>query len=186
MKNINKNYVITFACGLILTSAFALAKPTLASEITSENVVFLINKERLFYGDEPVVVDPELQKAADLKSSDMITRNYFEHYAFGLSPWDFIHAAGYDYLYAGENLAMSFDTSEGMVNAWMNSPAHRANILNPDFQDLGVGVVKGAYTENGTKEQTIMVTNMFARRKPAIVVFFEDFGQRIASIFGSR
>lgn len=144
-----------------------------ASEITSGNVLKLINNERASRGIPKLQENPDLDHAAVLKTKDMLNRNYFEHYAYGLAPWDFIHISGYDYLYAGENLAMDFHTSEGMVNAWMNSAAHRDNILNPDFTETGLGVVKGEFEENGSYKSTVMVTNMFGRKKPAILKAFD-------------
>lgn len=149
------------------------AERIFASEINSNNVYYLINQERMSRGLPKLNLDPELSQAAGLKSKDMLNRNYFEHYAFGLSPWDFIKLSGYNYLYAGENLAMDFNTSEGMVKAWMNSPTHRDNILNPDYTDTGVGVIKGEYNENGSMKSTVIVSNMFGRKKPAIVKVFD-------------
>ena len=113
----------------------------------------------------------------------MLNRNYFEHFAYGLTPWDFMKKANYNYLYAGENLAMNFQTSEGMVNAWMNSPLHRANILNPDYNEMGLGIVKGAYTENNKTQETIIVDNMFGRQKPVILDFFDNFIAKVTAIF---
>ncbi|MFA6963960.1 MAG: CAP domain-containing protein [Patescibacteria group bacterium] len=154
-----------------------------ASDITSQNVLLLVNKERIDRGLIPLRENQNLANAAAAKSTDMINRNYFDHYAFGLTPWDFILSYDYNYLSAGENLAMDFETSEGVVNAWMKSSSHRANILNPDFQDLGVGVVKGAYiTETGSHE-TKMVTQMFGRHKSVIVQAFDDIVSAFQNIF---
>ena len=148
---------------------FVSTSLSFASPITSENLINLINQERTSRNIAPLSSNDELNNAADLKSNDMINRDYFDHYAFGLSPWDFISNSGYDYLYAGENLAMDFQTSEGMVNAWMNSTEHRENILNPNFTDIGIGVVKGEYTENDKTRDTVVVTNIFGRQKPPIL-----------------
>lgn len=144
-----------------------------ASPITTQNVLDGINQQRTNRGLPKFAINPDLTNAANLKSKDMINRNYFEHFAFGMTPWDFIKNAGYNYLYAGENLAMDYNTSEGMVSAWMNSPAHKDNILNPDFQDAGIGIVKGEYIENGAVHSTTMVTNMFGRKKPVILKIFD-------------
>ncbi|MEK9156350.1 MAG: CAP domain-containing protein [Patescibacteria group bacterium] len=141
-----------------LADAFALT-------ITQENIVHLINTRRESEGLQPLRISVELNLAANRKSKDMIKRNYFDHYAYGLRPWDFISTAGYDYQAAGENLAMNFNTAEGVVRAWMNSPAHRDNILNPEFSDLAVGVVRGVFSEGGVDRNTTMVTNMFGQKK---------------------
>ncbi len=184
MKNkITKKIILTFAA-LLLT--FTTTSHIFASDITVENVTYLINKERSYYGLPPLKSDPDLNHAAKMKSRDMLNRNYFEHYALGLTPWDFINNAGYKYLYAGENLAMDFATSEGMFKAWMNSDLHRDNILNPNFEDMGIGVIKGAYTENGTQHETVIVTNMFGTKKPPIVDFFNKIINNISFLFGLK
>ncbi|MCL5411074.1 MAG: CAP domain-containing protein [Patescibacteria group bacterium] len=150
-----------------------------ASAINTDNVLNLLNQERLERGLPKLVLDSDLDNAANLKSRDMVNRDYFEHFAFGSTPWDFIKNSGYKYLYAGENLAMDFNTSEGMVNAWMNSPAHRENILNPEFRDVGVGIIKGEFSDNKGNHNTIMVTNMFGRKKPTIVKIFDFITQNL-------
>ena len=155
----------TAAIAVVLFANFSFAKIASASDITPDNVNYLINQERIYYGLSPLKDDSRLDSAALQKSTDMISRNYFEHYAYGLTPWDFIHNSQYDYSSASENLAMNFDTAEGMVNTWMQSPTHRANILNPNFTDSGIGIVKGAST-NGNSDY--VVTNMFGRQKPLI------------------
>lgn len=171
--------------GMLSTVVIFSATPVFASQINKENVLFLLNHERIYYGLSPLKDDTELDSAATMKSKDMSNRNYFEHYAYGLTPWDFIHNAGYNYLYAGENLAMNFDTAEGMVNAWMDSPAHRANILNPDYTDTGLGIVKGA-TYSSAANEPVIVTNMFGRKKPAIVEAFNKVIENIAYLFSWR
>lgn len=170
----------------ILVAAFVFAgfpKNAFASDITAENLTYLVNKERIYYGLAPLKVDPDLSSAAKNKSKDMLNRNYFEHYAFGLTPWNFIKSSGYNYLYAGENLAMDFQTSEGMVSAWMNSPLHRKNILSEDYEDVGFGVVKGVYYENGSAKETTIVTNMLGRKKPFIVEVFNRILNNIQTLF---
>jgi hypothetical protein len=169
-----------FALSFTLVS---MAPRALASDITVENVTYLLNQERIFNGLSPFSIDEDLGHAAKNKSKDMLNRNYFEHYAYGLAPWDFINNAGYKYLYAGENLAMDFQTSEGMVNAWMNSPLHRKNILSEDYEDIGIGVVKGVYVENGQEKETIIVSNMFGRKKPIIVEIFNKIIDNIQILF---
>lgn len=129
----------------------------------------------------PLETSDLLTDAALNKSRHMILNNYFEHYAYGLTPWSFIINSGYDYAIAGENLAMGFSSAEGVVDAWMDSPSHRANLLNPDYQDIGVGVVKGEFTENGETKNITMTTEMLAKPKPIITRIFD----RINDVFNS-
>ena len=74
----------------------------------------------------------------------MLAKGYWAHFApDGTSPWSFFLSFGYKYRYAGENLARDFQDAPSAVNAWMNSPSHRENILNPNYRDIGIGVVEG-------------------------------------------
>jgi len=168
----------------LLLSLFALyATLAMAAPITAENVEDLVNEERTSRGISPLNVNQSLDDAAQKKSADMIGRNYFDHYAYGLTPWAFISNENYDYLYAGENLAMDFNTAEGMVSAWMASSSHRKNILNPDFSEIGVGVVKGEFIDNSGQRETEMVTNLFATRKPAVIRLFDNVVEKLKNIF---
>jgi uncharacterized YkwD family protein len=103
----------------------------------------LVNQERLKAGLKPLAVDYRLVRLARLKSQDMVDKGYFGHYSstYG-SPFDMMKGAGVQYRYAGENLAGA-PTVARAHSALMNSPGHRANILNPDFTHVGIGVVSG-------------------------------------------
>jgi uncharacterized protein YkwD len=169
MKSHNNKIKYIQTAAISIAILFSFTVKVLAADITIESVYYDLNKERTDRGLSSLSINPDLANAARLKSKDMINRHYFEHYAFGLTPWDFMKISGYNYLYAGENLAMDFATSEGMTKAWMNSPAHKENILNPDFKEVGIGVVKGTYTENGKAHETVMVTTMFGTQKPKIL-----------------
>lgn len=182
-KNKDKKSLYPKRLMLVLIVLFSFWGHAFASTIDLENVENSINQERSARGLTKLKIDPNLNNAANAKSKDMINRNYFEHYAFGLTPWDFIKQSGYNYLYAGENLAMDFSTSEGMMSAWMNSSLHRENVLNPDYTDMGIGIVKGEYTENGVTHSTTMVTNMFGRKKPFIIKAFDYLTQNIFHLF---
>jgi len=101
-----------------------------------------------------------LASAAHQKAEDMFRKNYWSHYApDGTTPWDFILGSGYKYEYAGENLAKNFLFSQGVVDAWMNSPSHRENILRSEYSEVGLAVVNGVL--NG--EQTTLVVQTFAK-----------------------
>jgi hypothetical protein len=97
----------------------------------------------------------------------MIVRNYWSHNTpEGNSPWTFITKAGYQYLKAGENLAYGFLTSAGVVTGWMNSTAHRANVLDATFKDVGFGIASGPNYQGG--ENTVVVA-MYGQAAPSIV-----------------
>jgi hypothetical protein len=87
-----------------------------------------------------------LTQAAQLKADDMATNSYYAHISpDGKSPLYWLQAVGYKYLNAGENLVIDRNTSEEAVDAWMNSPDHRENILRPQFTEVGIGVASGVY-----------------------------------------
>ncbi|MFF4353478.1 sigma-70 family RNA polymerase sigma factor [Streptomyces sp. NPDC001530] len=112
---------------------------------TVAQVVALVNKERAAAGCGPLKEDAQLEKAAQGHSDDMAARNFFEHTnPDGADPGQRITAAGYRWSTYGENIAQGQQTPEAVMDSWMNSPGHRANILNCSFKDIGVGVHRGS------------------------------------------
>ncbi|WP_369394966.1 sigma-70 family RNA polymerase sigma factor [Streptomyces sp. CG1] len=110
----------------------------------ADQVVALVNKERSAAGCGPLTENPQLQKAAQGHSDDMAARHFFDHTnPDGMDPGQRITAAGYQWSTYGENIAQGQQTAAAVMNSWMNSPGHRANILNCSFKDIGVGVHKG-------------------------------------------
>ena len=110
-----------------------------------EKEVFdLINKQRTQNGLSPLKENSELQRVARIKAQDMVNNNYFSHTSptYG-SPFDMMKSFKISYNTAGENIAGNSSNSSA-VTAWMNSPGHRANILNGSFNQTGIGVVKGS------------------------------------------
>jgi uncharacterized protein YkwD len=116
----------------------------LANSYTREQVMSAVNKERTTRGLPPLIQNIKLDSSAQAKADDMANLGYFSHISPTNKKWsDFIKEADYDYIIAGENLANGFDTIDQMVQAWMNSPSHRENILNKDVQDTGIGISYG-------------------------------------------
>ncbi|MDT0568354.1 CAP domain-containing protein [Streptomyces sp. DSM 3412] len=106
-------------------------------------VLLLVNEERAKAGCQPVAANSDLAKLAEAFSEDMALRGFFDHTdPDGSDPWDRAAALGITGL-GGENIARGQATAEAVMEAWMNSPGHRANILNCDFKTLGVGVHLG-------------------------------------------
>ena len=110
-----------------------------------KSIVQLVNKERAAVGLNALTENADLDKVATLKSQDMVNLNYFDHTSptYG-SPFDMITQFGIPYSYAGENIAYGQTSPEDVMNGWMNSPGHKANILNSNFTQIGVGVAKKA------------------------------------------
>ena len=90
----------------------------------------------------------------------MFGENYWAHNSpSGKTPWDFIIGAGYKYLYAGENLAKNFSDSDGVVQAWMESPSHRENLMRSQYDEIGFAIVNGRLEG----EETTLVVQMFGK-----------------------
>ncbi len=121
--------------------------PTLDEEVLNfENeVVTLVNNIRVNYGLKPLLINWQLARVARYKSMDMHDNKYFSHTSptYG-SPFDMIRAFNIKFSHAGENIAMGYKSPKDVVDAWMKSPGHKANILNENFTQIGVG-----YVENG-------------------------------------
>lgn len=107
-----------------------------------KKVVELVNAERAKYGLSPLTLSAELCAGARVKSQDMAQNNYFSHNSptYG-SPFDMMKQFGITYRSAGENIAKGYSTPEAVVNGWMNSEGHRANILDSGYTTIGVGYV---------------------------------------------
>lgn len=140
--------------------------PSLAA-IQSAFLVDLANEDRADLGLKQLAINDKLVVAAGLKASDMATKSYFAHVSpEGKTPWYWIQQAGYSYIYAGENLAVNFDDSEDVERAWMNSPTHKANIINTKYTEIGIATSEGVY--KGKK--TTFVVQMFGTQRPKSVV----------------
>lgn len=142
-----------------------------ASAITNDTVFSLTNSSRIEYSLKALTVNSQLTKAAQNKANDMLAKQYFAHVSpDGHNPWYWIKNTGYNYLAAGENLAVDFTQAESVETAWMNSPGHRANILNPNFEEIGVGISHGTFEGH----DTIFVVQMFGTpASPAVKTLAE-------------
>jgi hypothetical protein len=115
-----------------------------AANISPAEVVRLTNERRAANGLSALTQNSQLDSAALAKGNDMLAKGYWAHFApDGTSPWTFFTNFGYKYRYAGENLARDFSNPADAVNAWMNSPTHKDNILNANYREIGIGVVEG-------------------------------------------
>jgi hypothetical protein len=118
--------------------------PVFASEITPSKVIKLVNTARQKEGLAPLVQNDTLMQIATDKLNDMIKNEYFAHTSpTGKTPWSWFVREKYDYQYAGENLAINFTSAEEQQKAWMESPTHRKNILNVNYQEIGVAFGAG-------------------------------------------
>jgi uncharacterized YkwD family protein/spore coat assembly protein SafA len=113
-----------------------------------QKVIDLVNQQRAYNGLQALKANWELCRVARYKSQDMIDKRYFSHQSptYG-SPFRMMESFGIRFSAAGENIAYGQRTPQEVMNGWMNSPGHRSNILNPTYNQIGVGVAKAS---NGT------------------------------------
>lgn len=111
----------------------------------------LANKDRLMAGASELSWSKTLEDAAKLKAEDMSKNGYFAHTSpTGITPWHWLSQVDYNFVYAGENLAIDFTESENVENAWLNSPKHRENIMNQNFTEIGIATTEGVYNGRST------------------------------------
>ncbi len=150
---------------IICLASFAFPSAAEFSTITVNRIIELTNEERVAEGLAPLKHNSVLDMSAKLKAEDMLTNDYFAHNSpDGINPWHWFREADYNYTYAGENLAMNFIEAEDAMQAWMNSPTHKENIMSPDYEDIGIAVVVG--TIDGYK--TTLVVQHFGKTYTAI------------------
>jgi len=156
-----KLFVVPILSIFVLFLIFTPASVAFASPITKTNIIQITNQERVRAGLPILYPNYRLNLAAQNKANDMLANSYWEHYHNGKTPWDWMKEANYEFTAAGENLAIDFFETEPMVQAWMDSPTHRQNIINPNFRGIGVGIAKGYFRDH----QTIIVVQMFGKPK---------------------
>ena len=149
-----------------------------ATDITVEKILYYTNQKRKENGLPPLKLNKKLSEAAKAKALDMFAKNYWSHYApDGKTPWEFILSAGYEYEYAGENLAKNFMFSKDVVEAWMRSKTHRENILKKEYTDIGLAVVNGVL--NG--EETTLVVQLFGKPFPKVQAKKTNFIKQVSA-----
>ena len=159
MKTKNKNININ-KIGFIIALFFTLVNTgqeniALGASISTGEMINLTNNSRTEAGLHSLLVNEKLMEAARKKADDMFEFQYFDHNSpSGLTPWDFIRSTGYDYKYAGENLAIDFVTAASAHRALMESSSHRENILNSKYTEIGIVAIEGTF--NGNKSIIIV------------------------------
>lgn len=114
------------------------------SNITPAALLASTNDERRSNNLEPLILNDRLNNAATEKANDMLSKGYWSHDSpDGTKPWAWVEKNSYSYQEAGENLAKNFTTAGSTISAWMNSPTHRENVLNPNYQEVGFATVDG-------------------------------------------
>ncbi|MEA2097623.1 MAG: CAP domain-containing protein [Patescibacteria group bacterium] len=152
-KSINK---ISFVVALFFALAGLLQESTaLGASISAVEMINLTNNSRMEAGLHSLSMNEKLTEAAKEKANDMFEFQYFDHNSpSGLTPWDFIKSTGYNYRYAGENLAIDFVTATSVHSALMESSSHRENILNSNYTEVGIVAIEGIF--DGSKSIIIV------------------------------
>jgi len=146
----------------LISLTLALPSTSFFSAIAADRLVSLINQERQARNLSALSLNASLNSVAGLKVNDMLAKDYFDHTSpSGISPWYWFKQIGYNYALAGVNLAMGFTETDAVFQAWMNSPSHRDNILNPNFKEMGLAV-KSGQIQSHADTLTVLV---FGRQK---------------------
>lgn len=149
-----------------ITLVLNLPQNIFFADITKSVLENFINQARQTTGLAPLSANEKLDQVAQLKAENMIQNQYFSHTSpSGITPWYWFSKVGYKYKYAGENLAIGFFDSREVYEAWLNSPSHKANILNPNYKEVGTAVMTGFGPNN-----TIVVVQEFGSQLQEVVV----------------
>lgn len=128
-----------------------------STDVNSTNLLNDTNAARTRSGQSELKLNSALNAAAQAKAQDMASRDYWSHISpEGNAPWKFIDEAGYGYQKAGENLAYGFSGSDEVINGWLNSATHKANLLDSTYQDVGFGIVNSPDYQ-GKGPETVVV-----------------------------
>ncbi len=138
--------IIVVQLGFLAQVFLVFDKTKFLASVLPGVLTTLTNKEREEINLPALTSNELLNRAAQMKAEDMASRGYFAHTSpDGLTPWYWLQEVGYSYQSAGENLAVNFFESKDVSNAWMNSPTHKANIVKPNYTEIGIGVANGIY-----------------------------------------
>ena len=163
-KFLDSNFLIYYLA-ILLVIKFAILpifvcfqESSFFAALTKDYLITLTNQERAALGVAGLKDNELLDQAATLKAQDMLNMDYFSHNSpEGKTPWYWIRLSGYNYKRAGENLAIGFVDGEEVMQAWKDSPTHNANLINPNYQEIGIGIAKG----NFQGQEVTLVVQMF-------------------------
>ncbi len=180
----------------VMTIGFFLPWPQniFFADITRTDLVKHLNQSRQNAGLNILVENDILNRAASLKAHDMVDKGYFSHKSpKGVSPWFWFGQAGYDYRYAGENLAIGFIDSGEVFEAWLNSPSHKANVLNDNYQEVGTAILDdfggsnttivvqlfGSIKKNPNLASSVKINTKAPDKKPDIKVVTNQLEEKV-------
>lgn len=148
---------------VIVALGLRVSGPEFSAAVLQSDLIAFTNIERAHSELNALQESAVLDRAAQAKANDMAAKGYFSHTGpDGEEPWHWLVKAGYDYHYAGENLAVRFNDSREVVNAWMASPTHKANIIKSQYTEIGIGVANGTYQG----QPVVFVVQFFGTPQP--------------------
>lgn len=150
---------------VVLLAGFSLVslprEGAVEQSLTGNNLLALVNQDRIREGMVPLLENAKLRQAAEAKARYILQNGYFAHTSpEGVTPWDFIKATGFAYAFAGENLALNYTSSYELEKDFLQSPGHRKNLLSPLYSETGIAVVSGMFKG----EPAVVTVQMFARQ----------------------
>jgi uncharacterized protein YkwD len=179
--------ILIFGVGLALNTLLYSHPQVLGanSNFSEQSLLDDTNAQRQQYNEPNLNLSTQLTEAAQNKANDMVAKNYWSHNTpSGQTPWTFITAVGYNYQLAGENLAYGFANASDAVTGWMNSPEHRANILNAGYQDVGFGVASSPdYVGQGPE---VLIVAEYARPVAGTVASISFNVPTHSSVLGTK
>lgn len=159
--------VLIFALEILflLYTSLILPQTSFLAQVFPKVLADFTNEVRAENTVSPLKINLLLERAAQEKAEDMAKRSYFSHVSpDGKSPWYWFNKAGYNYTFAGENLAIHFFDSQDLIKAWMESPSHRSNILNKNFTEIGIGIAQGQFAG----KETVYIVQFFGKPFPKV------------------
>lgn len=166
---------VSFA--LVALMGFNIVSPFLGlsevnARLNADSLLELHNIQRLEEDLHQLTISPELNASASKKAQDMLVSDCWSHYCpDGREPWEYFDEANYDYIFAGENLAEGFYSNYDVMQAWMDSPTHRENVLSDKFDEIGFGFARGEFQDN--PNNTIIVVHFGFREDTAFASYSE-------------
>lgn len=140
------------------------------ADVSKVALAEMANQERLSLGLNPLKENALLNRAAEMKAQDMLNKGYFSHQSpNGTPPWFWFKKSGYQYKVAGENLGIGFLDSQEIHQAWLDSPSHKANIINPYYQEIGIAVIEGKF-QGSPVTVVVQLFGSAKKAKPAVAV----------------
>lgn len=133
------------------------------------DIIDLSNEARLQLSRQPLKTNTALMNAAQMKAEDMVKEHYFAHSSpNGTVAWDYLKTVSYSYKIAGENLAITNENAQAVIDGWLNSPTHRENLLSNDYSDFGIGLAH--YGNYQGHQDTYVVVAFYGQRASTQVI----------------